>query len=135
MILGLNNADQFQYHCARLGDGFYRIDPGHVGATCKAEACHVGQFSAVALLLVVASASLGGAIFTEAALSYLGLGVPPPNPSWGNMLGGILVASFKPPWWLVVFPGFAITLTILAFNLFGDALRDHLDPRLRGRLD
>ena len=89
----------------------------------------------VAPLLVVASASLGGAIFTEAALSYLGLGVPPPDPSWGNMLGGILVASFKPPWWLVVFPGFAITLTILAFNLFGDALRDHLDPRLRGSLD
>ena len=89
----------------------------------------------VAPLLVVASASLGGAIFTEAALSYLGLGVPPPDPSWGNMLGGILVASFKPPWWLVVFPGCAITLTILAFNLFGDALRDHLDPRLRGRLE
>ena len=89
----------------------------------------------IAPLLVVASASLGGAIFTEAALSYLGLGVPPPNPSWGNMLGGILVASFKPPWWLVVFPGFAITLTILAFNLFGDALRDHLDPKLRGRLE
>ena len=89
----------------------------------------------IAPLLVVASASLGGAIFTEAALSYLGLGVPPPDPSWGNMLGGILVASFKPPWWLVVFPGCAITLTILAFNLFGDALRDHLDPRLRGRLE
>ena len=89
----------------------------------------------VAPLLVVASASLGGAIFTEAALSYLGLGVPPPDPSWGNMLGGILVASFKPPWWLVVFPGCAITVTILAFNLFGDALRDHLDPRLRGRLE
>ena len=89
----------------------------------------------VAPLLVVASASLGGAIFTEAALSYLGMGIPPPDPSWGNMLGGILVASFKPPWWLVVFPGCAITLTILAFNLFGDALRDHLDPRLRGRLE
>ena len=89
----------------------------------------------VAPLLVVASASLGGAIFTEAALSYLGMGIPPPDPSWGNLLGGILVASFKPPWWLVVFPGCAITLTILAFNLFGDALRDHLDPRLRGRLE
>ncbi len=89
----------------------------------------------IAPLLVVASASLGGAIFTEAALSFLGLGIPPPDPSWGNMLGGILVASFKPPWWLVVFPGAAITVTILAFNLFGDALRDHLDPKLRGRLD
>ncbi|MCH8186744.1 MAG: ABC transporter permease subunit [Chloroflexi bacterium] len=70
-----------------------------------------------------------------AALSFLGLGIPPPDPSWGNMLGGILVASFKPPWWLVAFPGAAITVTILAFNLFGDALRDHLDPKLRGRLD
>ena len=90
---------------------------------------------AIAPLLVVASASLGGAIFTEAALSFLGMGVPPPNPSWGNMLGGILTESFKPPWWLVIFPGVAITLTILAFNLFGDGLRDHLDPKLRGRLD
>ena len=90
---------------------------------------------AIAPLLVVASASLGGAIFTEAALSFLGMGVPPPNPSWGNMLGGILTESFKPPWWLVIFPGVAITMTILAFNLFGDGLRDHLDPKLRGRLD
>lgn len=89
----------------------------------------------VAPLLVVASASLGGAIFTEAALSFLGMGIPPPDPSWGNMLGGVLVASFKPPWWLVVFPGVAITISILAFNLFGDALRDHLDPKLRGRLE
>ena len=89
----------------------------------------------IAPLVVVASTSLGGAIFTEAALSYLGLGVPPPQPSWGNMLGGVLVASFKPPWWLVAFPGMAITITILAFNLFGDALRDHMDPRLRGKLE
>ena len=106
-----------------IGASPVRVMLRHVGPQC------------VAPLLVVASASLGGAIFTEAALSYLGLGVPPPDPSWGNMLGGILVASFKPPWWLVVFPGCAITLTILAFNLFGDALRDHLDPRLRGRLE
>ncbi len=106
-----------------IGASPLRIMARHVAPQC------------VAPLLVVASASLGGAIFTEAALSFLGLGVPPPDPSWGNMLGGILVASFKPPWWLVVFPGAAITLTILAFNLFGDALRDHLDPRLRGRLD
>lgn len=88
----------------------------------------------IAPLLVVASASLGGAIFTEAALSFLGMGVPPPHPSWGNMLGGILTESFRPPWWLAVFPGAAVTLTILAFNLLGDSLRDHLDPKLRGRL-
>jgi peptide/nickel transport system permease protein len=88
----------------------------------------------VAPALVLFSASLGGAIFAEAALSFLGLGIPQPNPSWGNMLGGVLANQFRPEWWLVIFPGLAITLTILAFNIVGDALRDHLDPKLRGRL-
>jgi peptide/nickel transport system permease protein len=89
---------------------------------------------AVAPLLIVFAGSLGGAIFAEAALSFLGLGIPPPEPSWGNMLGGVLVQSFNPSWWLVVAPGMIITLTILSLNLLGDALRDHLDPKLRGRL-
>ena len=75
------------------------------------------------------------AIFAEAALSFLGLGVPPPNPSWGNILNSASNEFLNPLWWMVVFPGMAITLTILAFNLFGDALRDHLDPKLRGGLD
>lgn len=88
----------------------------------------------VAPILVLTSASLGGAIFAEAALSFLGLGIPQPNPSWGNMLGGILANQFRPQWWLVIYPGLTITLTILAFNLLGDALRDHLDPKLRGRI-
>lgn len=88
----------------------------------------------VAPILVLTSASLGSAIFAEAALSFLGLGIPQPTPSWGNMLGGILANQFKPQWWLVIFPGLTITLTILAFNLVGDALRDHLDPKLRGRI-
>ncbi len=74
-------------------------------------------------------------VFAEAALSFLGMGIPPPTPTWGNMLGGVLSNLYKPPWWMVVFPGVAITFTILAFNLLGDALRDHLDPRLRGRLE
>ena len=89
----------------------------------------------IAPLLVLVSASLGSAIFAEAALSFLGMGIPPPAPSWGNILGGTLQQSFKPPWWLALFPGMAITLTILALNLFGDGLRDFLDPKLRGRLD
>jgi ABC-type dipeptide/oligopeptide/nickel transport system permease subunit len=89
----------------------------------------------IAPALVLFSASLGGAIFAEAALSFLGLGIPQPAPSWGNMLGGILANQFRPDWWLVIFPGLAITLAILAFNLVGDALRDHLDPKLRGRLE
>ena len=89
----------------------------------------------VAPALVLFSASLGGAIFAEAALSFLGLGIPQPAPSWGNMLGGILADQFRPKWWLVLFPGMTISLTVLAFNLIGDALRDYLDPKLRGRLE
>jgi ABC-type dipeptide/oligopeptide/nickel transport system permease subunit len=88
----------------------------------------------LAPILVLTSASLGGAIFAEAALSFLGLGIPQPSPSWGNMLGGVLSNQFRPQWWLVIFPGLTITVTILAFNLLGDALRDHLDPKLRGRI-
>lgn len=90
---------------------------------------------AVAPILVVATLHLGGAIFAESALSFLGMGIPPPAPSWGNMLGGVLAAAFRPPWWLVVFPGVAITLAIMAANLFGDAIRDFLDPKLRRRIN
>ena len=89
----------------------------------------------LAPILIVATLHLGSAIFAESALSFLGMGIPPPAPSWGNMLGGVLAAAFKPPWWLVVFPGLAITLAIIAVNLFGDALRDYLDPKLRQRID
>jgi peptide/nickel transport system permease protein len=85
----------------------------------------------VAPLLVIATVNLGSAIFAEASLSFLGIGVPPPTPSWGNMLGGVLAQSFDPPWWLVIFPGLAIALTIMAANLVGDGLRDILDPRTR----
>ncbi len=90
---------------------------------------------AAAPILVVATLHLGGAIFAESALSFLGMGIPPPAPSWGNMLGGVLAAAFRPPWWLVVFPGLAITCAIMAANLFGDAFRDFLDPKLRRRID
>lgn len=89
----------------------------------------------MAPLIVIATLNLGAAIFAEAALSFLGLGIPPPAPSWGNMLGGVLAAAFKPSWWLVVFPGLAITLAVMTANLLGDALRDFLDPKLRQRLE
>lgn len=89
----------------------------------------------LAPLIVIATLNLGGAIFAEASLSFLGLGIPPPAPSWGNMLGGVLAASFKPSWWLVVYPGLAITIAVMSANLLGDALRDFLDPKLRQRLD
>jgi len=67
----------------------------------------------------------------EASLGFLGVGIPPPTPTWGNMLADSLNAGLIPPWWLVLFPGAAITITVLAFNLLGDGIRDALDPRLR----
>ena len=86
----------------------------------------------VAPVLVLATASLGTVIIAEASLGFLGLGIPPPTPTWGNLLGGVVTATFKPLWWLVVFPGIAIVITVLAFNLLGDSVRDAVDPRLRG---
>jgi len=86
----------------------------------------------IAPYLILATTHLGVAIIIEAALGFLGVGVPPPTPTWGNMLADSLNAGLIPPWWLVLFPGAAITLTVLAFNLLGDGIRDALDPRLRG---
>jgi peptide/nickel transport system permease protein len=79
--------------------------------------------------LVLATTHLGVAIVIEAALGFLGVGIPPPTPTWGNMLADSLT-SLVPHWWLVFFPGLAITVTVLAFNLLGDGIRDTLDPRL-----
>jgi len=83
----------------------------------------------VAPYLVLATTHLGVAIVIEAALGFLGVGVPPPTPTWGNMLADAITA-LVPQWWLVLFPGAAITVTVLAFNLLGDGIRDTLDPRL-----
>src|ERR671918_839870 len=83
----------------------------------------------VAPYLVLATTHLGVAIVIEAALGFLGVGVPPPTPTWGNMLADSITA-LVPPWWLAFFPGLAITITVLAFNLLGDGIRDTLDPRL-----
>jgi len=85
----------------------------------------------VAPYLILATTHLGVAIIIEAALGFLGVGIPPPTPTWGNMLADSLNAGLVPPWWLVLFPGLAITITVLAFNLLGDGIRDMLDPRLR----
>lgn len=90
----------------------------HVGPNCLAPLC------------VLASSMFGWAILSESALSFLGLGVPPPAATWGNMLAASrpYIASAS---WLGIFPGIFICLSLLAVNLFGDALRDHLDPRMR----
>src|SRR5215813_11126543 len=81
----------------------------------------------VAPYLVLATTHLGVAIVIEAALGFLGVGVPPPTPTWGNMLADA-ITGLVPRWWLVLFPGLAITITVLAFNLLGDGIRDTLDP-------
>jgi peptide/nickel transport system permease protein len=86
----------------------------------------------MAPIVILASAGFGGAILAEASLSFLGLGTPPPQPSWGAMLSGAAQQYVRVAPWLAVFPGLAISIAVFAFNLFGDALRDILDPRLRG---
>jgi peptide/nickel transport system permease protein len=89
----------------------------------------------IAPYLILATTHLGVAIIIEAALGFLGVGIPPPTPTWGNMLSDALNAGLVPPWWLVLFPGAAITLTVLAFNLLGDGIRDILDPVSEARYD
>jgi peptide/nickel transport system permease protein len=83
-------------------------------------------------IMVVATLGLGVAILAESSLSFLGFGVPPPTPSWGGMLSGSgRTYMLKAPW-MAIFPGIAISLAVFGFNMLGDALRDLLDPRLRG---
>ena len=83
----------------------------------------------LAPLIVLATAQLGSTILTEASLSFLGLGVPEPYPSWGRMLSESAAEYIRSAPWLVIFPGLAISLVVFGANLFGDALRDVLDPR------
>jgi peptide/nickel transport system permease protein len=85
----------------------------------------------LAPLIVLATAQLGSTILVEAALSFLGLGVPEPHPSWGRMLSESAAEYVRVAPWLVIFPGMAISLAVFGTNLLGDALRDILDPRQR----
>jgi len=85
----------------------------------------------LAPLIVLATAQLGSAILTEASLSFLGLGIPEPHPSWGRMLSESSAEYVRTAPWLVIFPGLAISLVVFGTNLLGDAVRDILDPRQR----
>lgn len=102
-----------------VGCSHWRIIFSHVLPNCLAP------------FIVLVTAQLGNAILVESSLSFLGLGTPEPEPSWGLMLsgGGPRFAERAP--WMAIFPGVAISLAVFGFNLFGDALRDALDPKLR----
>jgi len=104
-----------------LGCGHLRIITSHILPNVTAP------------ILIIASIWLGNAIFIEASLSFLGLGTQPPQPSWGLMLSSTGRAFMEQAPWLAIFPGLAISLAVLGFNLFGDTLRDIWDPKLRGR--
>ncbi len=85
----------------------------------------------MAPIIVITTVSLGTAIVLEASLSFLGLGVPPPEPTWGQMIGGRTRAYMLDAPWTAIAPGAALTLVVFCFNMLGDSLRDVLDPRLR----
>lgn len=103
-----------------IGAGDVRIMLQHILPQC------------VAPWLIIATAALGTAITSEASLSFLGLGVPQPAPTWGGMLSGRARDYYVVAPWLAIWPGVAISLAVYGFNLFGDSIRDVLDPRLRG---
>lgn len=111
---------QFVEAARAIGAGDIRIMVSHITPQC------------VAPWLIIATGALGIAILTEAALSFLGLGVPPPSPSWGGMLSGPARDYFVQAPWMAIWPGLGLSLAVYGFNLFGDGLRDVLDPRLRG---
>ena len=84
------------------------------------------------VMIVLGTTAIGGIVLAEAALSFLGYGVPPPQPTWGAMLTGSAVQYMTDNPWMMIWPGLALALTVYSANMFGDALRDVLDPRLRG---
>ena len=106
---------------------------GALGATRRRVIVQHILPNVVAPYIIMLTAQLGGAILAEAALSYLGLGAAEPTPSWGLMLSGSAPSYAEKAPWIALFPGIAISLAVFGFNLFGDSLRDALDPKLRGR--
>jgi peptide/nickel transport system permease protein len=117
-VLSLKN-QQFVEASQSVGAGHLRIMLQHI----LPNMAHI--------IIVMISINIGGAIILEASLSFLGLGVPPPAPTWGNMIAGPGSFYIRSAPWMVLFPGLVLSLTVYACNMLGDALRDVLDPRLR----
>jgi peptide/nickel transport system permease protein len=118
-VLALKEMD-FVTAARALGQREWRILARHILPNCLTP------------IVIMASLSVATAILTESALSFLGLGIQPPQASWGTMIADGRRFMLDAPW-IATFPGIAISLTILGYNLFGDGLRDALDPKLRGR--
>jgi peptide/nickel transport system permease protein len=116
-VLSVKNRD-FVLACRSIGAGDARLILRHLLP------------NVLPVMIVAASLGVGAVILVEAALDFLGLGIHPPTPSWGNMLSGAQTYYHHSPY-LVVFPGLMIFLTVLAANVFGNAVRDAFDPRLR----
>jgi peptide/nickel transport system permease protein len=101
------------------------------GSSLRIMLCHILP-NVAAIVIVVATIGLGNLILIEASLSFLGFGVPPPHPTWGGMLSLQGLSYMYQAPWLAIWPGVALSAAVFGFNMFGDALRDLLDPRLRG---
>lgn len=113
----------------RIRESNYVEASRSVGASSFRIIMRHGLPNMMAPIIVMASLAFGQTIIAEASLSFLGIGTPPPNPSWGLMLSDASRYMESAPW-LVLFPGLALCVLVLAFNLFGDALRDFLDPKM-----
>ncbi len=118
-VLGIK-AEQYVEAARAIGSPSSRIMAAHILP------------NVVPVVIILASLNLGIAVLAEAAISFLGYGIAPPYPTWGRDLGGLTLTDAPQAWWIAVFPGVAITVSVFGFNMMGDALRDILDPRLRG---
>jgi peptide/nickel transport system permease protein len=137
LILALGIGQWVTYARIARGQTIAQRDKEYVEAARALGQGHVGILltgilpNILSPLIIVASFNIASVILAEASLSFLGLGVPPTVPSWGGMLADSREQLLAGRWWLAFFPGTAIMLTVLSFNVLGDWLRDFLDPRLR----
>ncbi|HET7874611.1 MAG TPA: ABC transporter permease [Methylomirabilota bacterium] len=132
LVLGVRDSRVIRSAVLSVKENLYVEAARALGAPHRAMIARHILPNIFAPLIILATVNIGSVILIEAALSFLGFGVPPPRPSWGGMLSGAgLIHMLRAPW-LAVWPGAALSLAVFGANMVGDALRDLLDPRLRG---